>query len=104
MEKTCICPIEIALGLALMGKKKLVGTVGLLGEKGAKGNQQVRKFLHAAQSEGAEYKQALGEQFRDSAKKALTECGFVTADDVAKVQDEITELKTMLKPACSANT
>ena len=103
MEKKCVCPIDIALGLALMGKKKLVGKVESLEKKGTEGNRQSREFLHAAQSEGVKCKQVIGKKFRDSAKKALGEYGFVTADD-AKVHKEIKELKKMLKPVRSAKT
>ncbi|MDA3925309.1 MAG: hypothetical protein PF904_11495 [Kiritimatiellae bacterium] len=104
MEKKRVCPIEIALGLALMGQKKLAGTVESLEKKGTNGKRQSQEFLHAVQSEGAKCKQVIGKQFRASAKKAMGEYGFVTADDVAKVHKEIKELKKMLKPAPSAKT
>ena len=104
MEKKRICPIEIALGLALMGKKKLVGTIESLEKKGTKGKRQSCEFLQAVQSEGAKCKQVIGKQFRDFSKKALGEYGFVTADDVAKVHKEIKKLNTMLKPVRSAKT
>ena len=104
MEKKNVCLIEIALGLALMGQKKLAGAVESLEKKGAKGKRRSKEFLRAAQSEGAKYKKVIGKRFRDSAKNALGESGFVPAGDVASIHKEISELKAMLGPARSAKT
>lgn len=98
MENKSMYVIELALGLALMGRNKLATAVDSLVEKGAMSKQQAQDFLQAAQSEGAECKKTIGDQFMNSAKKVLGELGFVTADDVAQVHKEIIGLKAMVKP------
>lgn len=104
MEKKCVCPVEMALGMALLGKKKLTESFDSLEKKRSKSSQQLHEFLHDAQSEGAKCKQVIGEQFKGSAKKTLGDCGFVTADDVAQVRKEIEELKDVLKSALPAKS
>ena len=102
MEKKRICVIEIALGLALMGQKKLAATVESLVKKGAKSRRQSQEFLRDVQSDGAEGKKAIGNQLLKSSKKVIGELGFVTADDIAKVHKEIVGLKTMIRSPRSA--
>ncbi|MFA7173332.1 MAG: hypothetical protein WC340_07945 [Kiritimatiellia bacterium] len=97
-EKKSVYVIEMALGLALMGQKKLAAAVDSLVEKRAMSRQQAQEFLHTAQSEGAECKKVIEDQFLNSAKKVLGELGFVTTDDVAKMHKEIIGLKAMVKP------
>ncbi|MDD2598395.1 MAG: hypothetical protein PHO37_04105 [Kiritimatiellae bacterium] len=98
MEQKSVYVIEMALGLALMGRNKLAAAVDSLVEKGAMSKQQAQEFLQAAQSEGAECKKSIGDQFMNSAKKVLGELGFASADDLDKVHQEIIGLKAMIKP------
>ncbi len=102
MKTKRVCLIEGALGLALMGQRKLAGAVESLQKKGAKGKRTSQKFLHDVQAEGAEGKKRIGRQFRDSAKNALSQLGFASTEDVAQVHKEIGELKAMLNPAHTA--
>lgn len=104
MQKKCVYPAEIALGVAVMGKKKVVRSVESLEEKGTKGYRQLREFLSDAQSEGAKCKHSIGKRVKDSVKKAMGDSGFVTADEVAKVHQEILEVKSMLNSASPAKS
>ncbi|HOR96996.1 MAG TPA: hypothetical protein PLH01_03830 [Kiritimatiellia bacterium] len=97
MKKEGVCAVEIVLGLAVTGQKKLVAAVESLVKKGELSKQQSQAFLREAQSEGAACKKKVGDQFRDSAKKVLGELGLVTADDLAKIHKEISGLKAAMK-------
>lgn len=102
MKKKSVCVVDIALGLAVTGQKKLATAVESLVKKGELSRRQSQEFLRGVQSEGAECKKKVGDQFRNSAKKVLGELGLATADDLAKVHKEIIGLKAMARPPRAA--
>jgi len=102
MEMKSVCVIEIALGLALLGRKKLAAAGASLVKKGALSRRLSQDCLRAAQAEGAEGKKAIRKRILNSSKTVLGGLGFVTADDVAKVHKEIIGLKALVRPPRSA--
>ena len=103
MAKKCVCLAEIALGLARVSQKEVVAAVDSLVKKGTLSKERSVKFLHHLQAEGTDCKNAIEKQIQGSAKKALGDLGFVTADDVALLRKEIKALKALPKSVSSAN-